>query len=57
VIWRGCEKSKGEAGIFGAFLFENANKVVGASSAVKNCRHSQISIADKRLKLSEKTLV
>jgi hypothetical protein len=46
----------GEAGIFGAFLFENLNEVVVASSAVKNRPDSQISIAGKCLTVSEKTL-
>jgi hypothetical protein len=46
----------GEARIFGAFLFENSKKVAVASSAVKNRPDSQISIADKCLKLSRKTL-
>jgi hypothetical protein len=45
-----------EAGIFGAFLFKNSKQVVAAFSVVKNRADSQISITDKRLKLSQKTL-
>jgi hypothetical protein len=51
-----AKNRSGEAGIFGAFLLENLNKVVAACSAVKNRPDSQISIAGKRLTLSEKTL-
>jgi hypothetical protein len=51
-----AKNRSGEAGIFGAFLFENFNQVVVACSALKNRADSQISIAGKRLTLSEKTL-
>ena len=51
-----AKNRSGEAGIFGAFLFENLNKVVVASSTVKNRPDSQISIAGKCLTLSDKTL-
>jgi len=53
---RAAKHRNKEAGIFGAFLFENPKKVVVASSAVKNRPDSQISIVDKSLKMSEKTL-
>jgi hypothetical protein len=51
-----AKNRSGEAGIFGALLLENLNKVVVAAPAVKNRTDSQISIAGKRLTLSEKTL-
>jgi hypothetical protein len=44
-----------KAGIFGAFLFENLNKVVAVPSGAKNHPNSQITITDKRLTLSDKT--
>jgi hypothetical protein len=51
-----AKNPSGEAGIFGAFLLENWNQIVVARSALKNRPDSQISIVDKRLRLSEKTL-
>jgi hypothetical protein len=45
-----------EAGIFGAPWLEKSKKVGVVFSGVKNQPNSQISIADKHLKLSEKTL-
>jgi hypothetical protein len=46
----------GEAGIFGAFLFENLNQIAVACFVVKNRPDFQISISGKRLTLSKKTL-
>ena len=51
-----AKNRSGEAGIFGAFLFGNLNQIMVACSEVKNRADSQISIAGKRLTLSEKTL-
>jgi hypothetical protein len=51
-----AKNRSGEAGIFGAFLFENSNKVAVAFSAIKNRPNSQISITDKCLTVSEKDL-
>jgi hypothetical protein len=51
-----AKNRSGEAGIFGAFLFGYWSKVVVACPALKNRADSQISIAGKRLTLSEKTL-
>jgi hypothetical protein len=51
-----AKNRSGEAGIFGAFLFENLNQVAVACSALKNRAGSQISIAGKCLTLSDKTL-
>lgn len=51
-----AKNGSGEAGIFGAFLFENLNQIAVASFVVKNRPDFQISIAGKRLTLSEKTL-
>jgi hypothetical protein len=46
-----------EAGIFGAPWLEKSKKVESSFWAAKNQSNSQISIADKRLKLSQKTLI
>ena len=51
-----AKNRSGQAGIFGALLFEKSKKVGFVFSTVKNQPNSQISIADKRLTANEKTL-